>query len=604
VWRTTAVVGWVAAVVGCATTHGPAYDASTAAGASRATNAFGFDIYDRLSGGGAGDVVWSPISAQVALVMAGAGARGETQAAMARTLHLDAGRLNAACSAFGAMLMSLNGRVPGPEGVIRIADRVWAQAGLQVNADYTRLLEGSFGAPVGQVDFAGAPTAAVSAINDWVAAQTNGRIAQLVQPADLPRGTKLILTNAVVLRDRWQKEFRGEDTTPQPFATDHGPVRVSMMHQEALFPYARVGDVQVVELAYRSGLSMVVLLPDAPDGLERMERGLGALYEAALTRLQPRRVDLALPRWKTEMRLSLESVLSAAGMGVAFSDAADLSGVAPGVGLRIEGVIQQALIDVFELGTEAAAATGVIERMKSFHTKPPADVVFHADHPFAYVLRDTRTGVVLFMGRLAAPAGDPIPDEQAEAAGPKDTDGDGIPDSVDHCPREAEDRDGFEDADGCPDPDNDRDGVPDVRDKCPNEPGNGAGADIGCPGLGRPIFHPPTEISIDPQTFDRNSATLSAAARAALDVIIEAMRSSGQDWHPLRVRAHADRTERHPAALAAARARAVRDYVVSRGIDPRRVDAQGRGASEPRCADATEACASQNRRVEVSTRNH
>ena len=54
----------------------------------------------------------------------------------------------------------------------------------------------------------------------------------------------------------------------------------------------------------------------------------------------------------------------------------------------------------------------------------------------------------------------------------KDSDGDGIPDSRDKCPFEAEDFDGFEDADGCPDPDNDKDGIPDKEDACPNVPGD------------------------------------------------------------------------------------------------------------------------------------
>jgi serpin B len=601
VWRATAVVAWVAAVAGCATTRGTAFD-----GSSRATNAFGFDLYDRLRAEGAGDFVWSPVSAEVALVMAGAGARGATQAAMARTLRLDAGHLDAACSSFGSMLASLNGRATDPDGVLRIADRVWAQAGLQLNAGYLGLLQSAFQAPLGQVDFAGAPGAAVAAINDWVAGQTRGRIPRLVQPADVRPDTKLILTNAVYLWDRWEKEFRGEDTRPERFAAPGGPVSVSMMHQQALFPYARVGEVQVVELGYRSGLSMVVLLPDAPDGLDRMERELGAVYESALAHLQSKRVDLALPRWKTQTRHSLEKVLSAAGMGVAFSDQADLSGAAPGGGLAIQAVVQQALIDVFERGTEAAAATAVIAEMKSLRTKPPADVVFHADHPFAYVLRDTRTGVVLFMGRLAAPAGEAVPgdpDDLATAAAPPDADGDGVPDKVDRCPTEAEDRDGFEDADGCPDPDNDRDGVPDVEDRCPNEPGSGDGLKIGCPGLGRRIILPIRELGIVPQTFDRNSATLSPAAREALDRIVEGMRAN-PDWRPLRIRCHADRRESHPAALAAVRARAARHYVVSRGLDPSRVNAEGRGASEPRCEDSTEACASQNRRLEATTRNH
>jgi OmpA-OmpF porin, OOP family len=64
-----------------------------------------------------------------------------------------------------------------------------------------------------------------------------------------------------------------------------------------------------------------------------------------------------------------------------------------------------------------------------------------------------------------------------------DRDGDGIPDRDDKCPDEKEDRDGFEDTDGCPDPDNDKDGIPDKLDKCPNEPEevNGIEDTDGCP---------------------------------------------------------------------------------------------------------------------------
>ncbi|CAN5276723.1 hypothetical protein BH09MYX1_BH09MYX1_02760 [soil metagenome] len=64
-----------------------------------------------------------------------------------------------------------------------------------------------------------------------------------------------------------------------------------------------------------------------------------------------------------------------------------------------------------------------------------------------------------------------------------DRDGDGIPDSQDRCPDEPEDKDGFQDADGCPDPDNDGDGIPDVNDMCPNDPEtkNGYQDQDGCP---------------------------------------------------------------------------------------------------------------------------
>ncbi|MEZ4462112.1 MAG: hypothetical protein R3E66_20805 [bacterium] len=58
-------------------------------------------------------------------------------------------------------------------------------------------------------------------------------------------------------------------------------------------------------------------------------------------------------------------------------------------------------------------------------------------------------------------------DGQEQPASAVDADGDGIPDDADNCPQEPEDRDGFEDADGCPDPDNDQDGIPDNDDVCP-----------------------------------------------------------------------------------------------------------------------------------------
>jgi outer membrane protein OmpA-like peptidoglycan-associated protein len=77
----------------------------------------------------------------------------------------------------------------------------------------------------------------------------------------------------------------------------------------------------------------------------------------------------------------------------------------------------------------------------------------------------------------------PAEGKGAVATGGIDTDGDGIPDAQDLCPTEAEDKDGFDDEDGCPDPDNDQDGIPDKLDKCPNEPEDKDGFqdDDGCP---------------------------------------------------------------------------------------------------------------------------
>ena len=79
---------------------------------------------------------------------------------------------------------------------------------------------------------------------------------------------------------------------------------------------------------------------------------------------------------------------------------------------------------------------------------------------------ERRDSFRLFLGVTGRPA-------TARSWSPRaasDSDGDGIPDDVDKCPNEPEDKDGFQDEDGCPDPDNDGDGIPDALDQCPNEP--------------------------------------------------------------------------------------------------------------------------------------
>lgn len=90
------------------------------------------------------------------------------------------------------------------------------------------------------------------------------------------------------------------------------------------------------------------------------------------------------------------------GMPTAFTDKADFSGIVPKGGLAISEVVHKAFVDVSEQGTEAAAATGIGIHATAM-LRPEVPVVFRADHPFIFLIPDTRTGVVLFIGRLTNP---------------------------------------------------------------------------------------------------------------------------------------------------------------------------------------------------------
>ena len=377
-----------------------AFDASTPAGAVLASNRFGFDLYGRIKTDDK-NLICSPVSAAVALNMASGGARGATQAEMLRALHVDPARSADSHASFGKLLSALNRGGGSSDGVIlTVADRLWGQKDLAFNPEFLALLRDRYHAPLEPVDFAGAPGAALAAINSWASTQTHGRIPEILGSDAVGPSTRLILTNAVYFLGNWVKPFHPDTTREGDFTGVKGPVKVKIMHQKETFAHAREGDAQIVELPYKGNLSMLVVLPDAAAGLPAVEKRMGDKYDAWVAALRPKEVELELPRWTFTSDLSLIKPLGQLGMRRAFQGDADFSGIAAGGGLAINEVIQKAFIEVNETGTEAAAVTALGMYSLSLGPPPPQPVIFHADHPFLYVIRDTTTGAILFIGRV------------------------------------------------------------------------------------------------------------------------------------------------------------------------------------------------------------
>ena len=117
------------------------------------------------------------------------------------------------------------------------------------------------------------------------------------------------------------------------------------------------------------------------------------------------KVVLTLPRFNMTQQFELNSALAKMGMPQAFSNAADFSGMTGKPGFTISAAIHKAYIDVNEKGTEAAAATSTVMRATAMRREVPIPPIeFRADHPFLFLIRDTRSGSILFMGRVADPA--------------------------------------------------------------------------------------------------------------------------------------------------------------------------------------------------------
>ena len=180
-----------------------------------------------------------------------------------------------------------------------------------------------------------------------------------------------------------------------------------------------------------------------------------------------------------------------------------------------------------------------------------------------------------------------------------DSDGDGVPDYRDDCPTAAEDKDGFQDEDGCPDPDNDRDGIPDDVDECPTQAEEPGGNGDGCPDRSRVVIHRGSVLVFGKVQFATGSARILPQSHELLDQIAQAMKQH-EEIAEMRIEGHTDNVG--DAALnrklSAQRAEAVKAYLVGNGVDGKRLETRGHGESQPIAPNDTPAGRALNRRVE------
>jgi serpin B len=333
-----------------------------------------------------------------------AGARGATAAEMAAVLHLPDDQ--AAVHAANAGLMAEFAPDEGTTHVLRVANRLWGQQGYVLRPEFLETVKAQYGGGYAALDFAGATEAARRTINDWVAANTEDKIQDLLQPGTVDGDTRLVLTNAVYFHGLWQNAFDPQETEDAPFFTADGrEVETPFMRQTAQFAYGWAEGLSVLQLPYEGEeLACWILLPDAPDGLAALEEDLDAeTLDGWLETATTWRVRVSLPRFTMTSQFELGRILAGLGMGAAFSDRADFSGITAARDLSISEVVHKAYVDVFEEGTEAAAATAVVMKETSVEIpRPPVE--FRADHPFLFLIRHEGTGAVLFMGRLADPS--------------------------------------------------------------------------------------------------------------------------------------------------------------------------------------------------------
>ena len=367
-----------------------------------ANTQFGFDLFNEIRKIEQDKNIFiSPLSISIALAMTLNGASGETEQAMANTLHLQGLDSKAINPGYAGLRQAL--QVADPKVILTIANSLWARQDVPFKQDFLQRNTQFFGAEVSTLDFTDPNT--LTTINQWVNTNTNGKITKILDEINLDM--VLFLINAIYFKGTWQTEFDPSRTRDGTFYLATGDEKqIPIMTRTGDYPYYEnyEAEFQAISLPYGDGrMSMYIFLPYPESDLNTFLDSLNTEnWESWVSQLREQEVFLSMPKFKLEYEKTLNNSLQSLGMGIAFAPGlADFSQMADlealGKNLYIGEVLHKAVVEVNEEGTEAAAVTSVGIRATS---APPA---FMANRPFFFAIRDNETKTVLFMGTVVDP---------------------------------------------------------------------------------------------------------------------------------------------------------------------------------------------------------
>jgi serine protease inhibitor len=375
-------------------------DKESATAVAKANNDLTSKLYGRLVSnvGNHSNMVASPFSISAVMAMVYAGARGNTNVQIKSVLSYPEKDL-VLQEGYEVMFKLFQSN---ENYTLEAANKLFVQKDFKLLQVYTALLEKHYSSVPETVDFLQSEKAR-GIINTWVEKQTKDKIKDLITKETLDDRTRLVLVTAVYFKGTWKKKFNKADTQKKKFATVAGAkVDVDMMHMNAEFMSSINKDLEctILEMPYKADrLSMLFFLSQNPKGFDAMETKFASVDFLNLKMHRKMRYNVSLPKFKLESSHDLIKNLKAIGLTDMFDKGkADFSGIDGTKNLYVGSVMQKAIIEVNEEGSEADAATEVEIRAKYLTPK------FTCDRPFLFAIKDNLSGMVLFTGRVVNPA--------------------------------------------------------------------------------------------------------------------------------------------------------------------------------------------------------
>lgn len=359
---------------------------------SSANNQFAMNFYSQLSKSDK-NIFFSPWSISTAFAIVNEGARGSTSEQFNNVFGFPKDPLQRQ-NEFKLANDNLN--QPNKEYVLSVANALWLATDFTAKPEYVNVAQTYYDSKVGSVNF---KTDGTDVINSWVENKTQGKIKDLFESGSLDNAV-FAITNAVYFKGTWVNQFDPDRTRVRDFwIAEESSVSVPMMFlPESKQKVAFLEQVNMIELPYEGDkISMLVLLPSQRYELDKLESALDAKKISQWRQhMQEKSMAVTMPKFKLETDYDLVSHMQALGISYAFGSNADFGGISDS-NLFIGKAVHKAFVDVNEEGTEAAAATGVA----GFQSGPPT---FEIDQPFIFIIQDTESGNILFMGKMVDPS--------------------------------------------------------------------------------------------------------------------------------------------------------------------------------------------------------
>lgn len=355
-------------------------------------NAFALNLFRQLKG--FDSQVVSPMSISYLMGMLANGADGQTRQEIMKAIGCENVSLKD-LNEFYQMMITKASRFD-KSMTVNIADYIALNNRYQLKDGFASTMQNYYKAGIEAMDFSKAST--LKRINQWCSDHTDKMIPKIIDEVD-PSAVSYIM-NAIYFNGTWTDKFDKNQTKLENFQGYTRDIKkAQMMHRHAKYMYTDNADFAAVNIPYGNrSYSMTVILPNRGKSIDEVMAALDAEKLGKLRYdMDECVVDLKLPRFTITQELSLNGIISKLGAPTMFTGSADFSHLADG-NLTISKMLQKAKIEVSEEGTKAAAVTTAMVAMTALQPEPRR-VEFHANRPFIYMITESSTGAVLFMGQ-------------------------------------------------------------------------------------------------------------------------------------------------------------------------------------------------------------